>query len=226
MPGTETFVDAITIFANRSIHMYVGHAITARQQWMQYQDFQLQQGWSTATDRKIRQWLVKLDRLRRGMIHTGGEFDQKIEDLEELAKEMSLELPVLTETRGIGDGVARPSGRSFELYYKLDGSNSNVPKLSDLSIRNADARTLITALDLHIVTATRLDARMATHRITPEEGAMVFAGLLEMWTVCDACGGDERRIGITEGVLPTEEPNGPTRSVAITGGDDVPTRPS
>jgi len=225
--GTETFVDAITFFANRSIHSYVGHAIKARQQWMQFQDMQLQQGWTTATDRKIRQWLVRLDRLRRKMVHSSGNQDQKIENLEELAKAMSLELPTASETTGMGDGIARPSGRAFELRERLDGTDSDVPSLSAMSLRNVDGFTLITALDLHITTATRLDARMATHRITPEEGAQLYAGLLEMWQVCDECGGDARVVGVTEGVLPTEEPQGPERSGAIADGETaVATRPA
>ena len=225
MPGTETFADIIHIFANRSIHAYIGTAVKARQQWMMYQDMGLQQGWTTATDRKIRQWLVKLDRLRKRMIHTSGNQDQEIQDLEELAKALTLDLPTISVTTGLGDGIARPSGRPFELRDKFDGSANNNPNLSVMRARNIDGFKLITALDLHIVTATRLDARNATHRISPEEGMMLFAGLLEMWGICDECGGDEKIIGITEGVLPSEEPQGPVRSSGLKGGEDTVTRP-
>lgn len=223
--GKETFVDFVPVFANRSIHVYCAHGIKMRQQVMLMQDMQLQQGWTTATDRKIRQWLVKLDRIRRDMIHTAGNQDQKIENLEDLAKNLSLELPEASNTTGIGDAVARPSGRPFEFRYALDGSNKNVPMISQMLIRNIDGYTLISALDLHITTASRLDSREATHRITPEEGAILFSGLLEMWTICDQFGGDPRVVGITEGVLPTEEPQGPARSdVFATGATE--TRPT
>lgn len=222
--GTETFADAITQFPNRSLHMYAAHAIAARQQWMLSEDMRRQSGWTTATDRKFRQWLVKLDRLRRQIIHRSGGEDQQIENLEDLAREMQLELPTATGGPQLGDAIARPSGRSFEFRYKLDGTDPDVPALSSLSMRNVDGFTLITALDLHITTTTRLDSRMATHRITGEEGAMLYAGLLEMWRICDQCGGDAKIVGVTEGVMPSEEPHGPTRSGAIEGGQDVPTR--
>jgi len=223
--GVETFVDAQTFFANRSIHMYVAHAIKARQQWMLLQDLQLQQGWFTSTDRKIRQWLVKMDRLRVRMIHTAGNQNQKLENHEALAKGMNLELPAVSTDTGLGDGIAQPAGRAFEMRNRLDGADPNVPKLSDMTIRNIDGLTLMTALDLHIVTATRLDSRMSTHRITGEEGAMLFVGLLEMWKLCDESGGDAKVVGITEGTLPTEEPQGFGRSGAIVDNRDVATRP-
>ena len=219
--GKETFVDAITYFTNRSIHAYIGQGIKMRQQVMLFGDMQLQSGWTTAIDRKIRQWLVKLDRLRKKMIHSAGNQDQKIEDLEELAKSLSLELPDISETTGIGDGIARPSGRPFEMRFKLDGTDPNIPMISQMSVRNQDGLTLLSALDLHLVTATRLDAREATHRISPEEGGMLFAGLLEMWQLCDEYGGDEKVVGITEGVMPSEEPQGAARSAASAGDNEA-----
>lgn len=222
--GTETFVDAVTVFPNRSIHAYIGQAIKARQQWMQFQDMARQQGWTTATDRKVRQWLVKLDRVRRKMIHRGGGEDQLVENLEELAAGMKLELPEYREDP-LKDAIARPSGRPFELRNRLDGSDPDVPSLSQMEVRNVDGFALLTALDLHIVTATRLDSRKATHRITAEEAAQLYAGLLEMWSICDECGGDEKLLGVTEGVLPSEEPQGPVRSTAIAGDDTTQTRP-
>lgn len=177
---------------------------------------QIQSGWHTATDRKIRQWLVRLDRIRRKMIHRAGEFDQKIDNLEELAVGMELSLPTEADDGGVGDGIARPAGRPIPFRYKLDGTDQNVPSLSAMNMRNVDGFTLLTALDLHITTATRLDARNATHRITAEEGTILFSGLLEMWKVCDECGGDEKIIGVNEGVLPAEEPRGPTASGILT----------
>lgn len=223
--GTETFVDLIDFFSNRSVHAYVGKAVKARQQWMSLTDMRQQAGWTTATDRKIRQWLVVLDRMRKRMTHTGGGNDQKIDDLEALAAAAQLDLPAVTDDAGLADAIARPSGRAFGLRHKFDGSDPNVPSLSRMSMRNADGFVLLTALDLHITTATRLDSRMATHRITPEESAILFAGLREMWAVCDEFGGDSRAVGITEGVLPTEEPQGPERSAAIIETSPPPTRP-
>ncbi len=217
--GTETFLDAITMFANRSIHAYIGHCIGFRKQAMSYQDFKRQQGWTTATDRKLRQALVQLDRLRVKMIHTQGDNDQKIENLEAKAKELKLDLPA-DNANPLADSIARPSSRPIEMRFRLDGTDVDVPSHSQLDLRNVHGQIFMQALDLHIVTATRLDSREASHRITGEEGAQLFAGLWEMWTVCDQFGGDERIVGVTEGVLPSEEPQGAARSAAIKGGDE------
>ncbi len=223
--GTETFVDIHTYFENRSIHMYISHCVKMRQQLMLLEDFKRQQGWQDQTDRKIRQWLVKIDRLRQKMIYTSGGLDLNVGDLEKLAKDMKLELPKKSETKDAGDMIARSSGRPFETRFKFDGSTDNVPTLSKMEMRNVDAFTLIQALDLHIVDASRLDSRKATRRITAEEGVQLYSGLFEMWQICDQFGGTKQMIGVTEGTLPEEEPQGSARSGGVLGEENVETRP-
>ena len=190
---------------------------------MQYQDFKRQAGWTTATDRKLRQGIVQLDRVRRRIIHTGSGNTQDIPNLEERAKAMSLSLPD-DKTNKLGDSVARASSLPVEMSHKLDGSDVDIPMTSQLDIRSAGGITFLGALDAMIVTMTRLDSREASHRIVPEEAIQMFSCLEELWSICDEYGGDDNIVGITEGVLPSEEPQGAARSSAIRGGDEAAVR--
>jgi hypothetical protein len=70
----------------------------------------------------------------------------------------------------------------------------------------------VTALDQHIVEATRLDSRYATYRITPRESLMLYSSLSEMFDMCLSFGGDENRLPVPHGVRPSEEPRGPQAS--------------
>ena len=118
----------------------------------------------------------------------------------------------MNEKSPLGEEVARPSGREFDLPYRLDGSDPNIPLLSQVDLRNVDARMFVTALDQHIVEATRLDSRYATYRITPRESLMLYSSLSELFDMASSFGGDSNRLPIPHGVRPSEEPRGAAAS--------------
>lgn len=209
--GKDTFEDAITRFRNRSIHTYVGHCLLFRGQILQDGEFGVQSGWDTATNEFIVEHLVRLDFLRRKITHNPQEMD--IKTLEERAKDLTISLPDDVNAKSpAGEEVARPAGREFDLPYRLDGSDPNVPILADVDLRNVDARMFLTALDQHIVEATRLDSRFATYRVTPRESLMLYSSLAEMFDMIVSFGGDANRVPIPHGVRPSEEPRGPAAS--------------
>ena len=209
--GTDTFEDAITRFRNRSIHTYVGHCLLFRGQMLQDGEFGVQSGWDTATNELIFEHLAHLDFLRRKITHNPQKID--IKTLIERARDLDVKLPdEMNEKSPAGDEVARPAGREFDLPYMLDGSDPNIPSLGSVDLRNVDARMFLTALDQHIVEATRLDSRYATYRITPRESLMLYASLCEIFDMCASFGGDANRVPIPHGVRPSEEPQGPAAS--------------
>ena len=200
-------------FRNRSIHTYVGHCLMFRGQVLQDGEFGVQSGWDTATNEFLMEHLVGLDFLRRKITHNPQKVD--IKTLEDRAKDLGVSISedvTSNLTSPAGDEVVRPTGREFDLRYKLDGSDPNIPLLSDVDLRNVDARMFVTALDQHIVEATRLDSRFATYRITVRESLMLYGSLCEMFDMCVSFGGDDKRLPIPHGVRPTEEPRGPTAS--------------
>lgn len=211
VPGKDTFEDVITRFRNRSIHTYVGHCLLFRGQILQEGEFGVQSGWDTATNEFIIEHLVQLDLLRRKITHNPKQSD--IKTLIERARNLSISLAdEQDEYAPLGEEITRPAGREFDLPYKLDGSDPNIPLLCDVKLRNVDARMLLTALDQHVVESTRLDSRFATYRITPKESLMLYASLCEMFDIAVSFGGDENRISIPHGVQPSEEPRGPSAS--------------
>ena len=209
--GRDTFEDAITRFRNRSVHTYIGHALTFRGQLLQNGEFGVQSGWDTATNDLIKEHLVRLDYLRRKITHNPQKVD--IKTLEERARDLSVSLPQeVNDKSPLGDEISRPAGREFDLAYALDGSDPNIPLLHSVNLRNVDARMLVTALDQHIVESSRLDSRYATYRITPRESLMLYGSLSEMFDMCLSFGGDDNRMPIPHGVWPSEEPRGPSAS--------------
>jgi len=211
LAGKDTFQDAITRFRNRSIHTYVGHCLMFRGQILQNADFGVQSGWDSATNDFIKEHLIRLDFLRRKTTHNPQNVD--IKSLEERARDLKITLPdEMNEKSPLGEEVARPGGREFDLPYRLDGSDPNIPPLGEVDLRNVDARMFVTALDQHIVEATRLDSRFATYRITPRESLMLYASLAELFDMCQSFGGDNNRLPIPHGVRPIEEPRGPQAS--------------
>ncbi len=209
--GKDTFEDAITRFRNRSIHTYVGHCLLFRGQILQDGEFGVQSGWDTATNEFIIEHLLRLDLLRRKITHNPSSVD--IKTLEERARSLSVKLTDEQDNLApLGEEIARPAGREFDLPYKLDGSDPNIPLLTAVNLRNVDARMFLTALDQHIVEATRLDSRFATYRITPRESLMMYSSLCELFDVAVSFGGDENRLAIPHGVRPSEEPRGASAS--------------
>lgn len=209
--GKDTFEDVITRFRNRSIHTYVGHCLLFRGQILQEGEFGVQSGWDTATNEFIIEHLVQLDMLRRKITHNPKSTD--IKTLIERARNLSISIAdEQDEYAPLGEEITRPAGREFDLPYKLDGSDPNIPVLSDVDLRNVDARMFLTALDQHIVEATRLDSRFATYRITPKESIMLYASLCELFDIAVSFGGDDNRVSIPHGVRPSEEPRGPSAS--------------
>lgn len=209
--GKDTFEDAITRFRNRSIHTYVGHCLLFRGQILQDGEFGVQSGWDTATNDFITEHLVRLDLIRRKITHNPKNAD--IKSLEDRAVSLDITVDQAKDsTQAVGDEIARPAGREFDLAYKLDGSDPNIPLLTDINLRNVDARMFVTALDQHIVEATRLDSRFATYRITPRESLVLYSSLCEMFEIVSSFGGDSNRLSIAHGVRPSEEPRGPEAS--------------
>ena len=154
---------------------------------------------------------MRLDFLRRKITHNPQQID--IKTLQERARDLNLTLlDDVNDKSPAGEEVARPAGREFDLPYRLDGSDPNVPLLCDVDLRNVDARMFVTALDQHIVEATRLDSRYATYRITPRESLMLYASLSEIFDMAVSFGGDANRVPIPHGVRPSEEPRGPAAS--------------
>jgi len=218
--GRDTFEDAITRFRNRSIHTYVGHCLLFRGQILQDGEFGVQSGWDTATNEFIIEHLLRLDFLRRKITHNPQQVDVKT--LEERARDLSISLPdEVNKQSPAGDEVSRPAGREFDLPYRLDGSDANIPLLSEVNLRNVDARMFVTALDQHIVEATRLDSRFATYRITPRESLMLYASLCEMFDMAKSFGGDDNRVPVPHGVRPSEEPRGAEASPNREGGSSA-----
>jgi hypothetical protein len=131
-----------------------------------------------------------------------------------------------------GADIQNQSGGLIDLPFALDGSDPDIPLLSQLKLKSAHALVLLGAIDKAIVAWTRLNSRDRTRFITRFDSMRIYGHYQEILGYLEAFGGDANRVDIAQ-VLPSEEPLGPgdspnrrTESVNNEGvlNNDVPSR--
>lgn len=214
-PGKEQFRRAIITLRNLHIVAGVGPLMTLRSELIGNDEFQVRGGFDTPTRDHMIGLLVYCDRMRRRITHNPDELDlgEKIEDAIEVLPE-DFALPQIQDAEDPygGDDIQNSSGGLIDLPYALDGSDSNIPLNSSLNLRNDQALLLLGAVDRAVVHWTRLESRHRTRFITRFDSMRVYGGYQEILGFLQAFGGDENRVDIAQGVLPSEEPLGPTDS--------------
>jgi len=218
-PGKEQFRDAITTFRNRALIGYVGQAFNLRNEVIGNSEIAIRSGFETPVQSHFNDLLINLDRWRRRITYNPS--GQDLKTLETDSRNLSTTIAGAGKTgsgtqttidQAGGDDEARPAGGLRILPFALDGSDPNIKLLSQLELRNPLALDLIGAIDEHIVSATRLEDRLATTRITWYGSLILYSGLKDIWTIINAFGGDSNQLPIASGVLPAEEPRGPQAS--------------
>lgn len=226
-PGKEQFRDAITTLRNRAIIGYIGQVFNLRNEVLGNSEIAIRSGFETPVQAHFNDLLINLDRWRRRITYNPSGKDLK--DLEAEARKLDENISGAkdnpqsqaggtgagTQTsidNAGGDDEARPAGGLRILPFALDGSDPNIKLLSQLELRNPLALDVIGAIDEHIVSATRLEDRLLTTRITWYGSLLLYSGLKDIWMIINAFGGDNNQLPIAAGVLPAEEPRGPLAS--------------
>jgi hypothetical protein len=117
----------------------------------------------------------------------------------------------------IRPNTKQPSAPLRDLGYALDGSDPNIPLLSQLNIRNPLAKVVLGLIDKSIMDATRCEDRFLTSYITPETSVLLYGSLQSLWVGISQYGGSANRITIVQGTLPGEEPRGPQSAINSAG---------
>jgi len=204
----STFKGSHLSFSNDGIHFMISEIITFRKQLTKRitQDFKTQSGWDNAMNRFMVTNLEKLADTLENITYTEGSFTQ--EELEANAANTARSLSDDYEVSSISaDNVVMPVGVEREVIWKLDGSDPDIPQLTQENCPNDFARGFVTLLDKVFCELTRLDSRNNYLVITKYESVMMRSLLESLYAITQRKGGEANRMDIPSGTLNKDEPS-------------------
>jgi hypothetical protein len=228
-PAKEQFRRAIVQLRNLHIVAALTPLFTLRAELLANDELSDRGGFDDPTQAHLKALLVACDRWRRRVTHNPDNVDlgDKIERAMNTGNVIEL-----NDSPFGGADIQNQSGGLIDLPFALDGSDPDIPLLSQLKLKSAHALVLLGAIDKAIVAWTRLNSRDRTRFITRFDSMRIYGHYQEILGYLEAFGGDANRVDIAQ-VLPSEEPLGPgdspnrrTESVNNEGvlNNDVPSR--
>lgn len=208
-PGKEEFRDAVTKDL-RNLHIAAGLApvMDFRSEVIGNDELNFRGGMDSGTrDHQLR-LLLWCDRWRRRV--TLNPDPASLEEQVENAIETEIDLTD-SENPFAGDNIQNMSGSLYDLPWALDGTNPNIPLVSQLDIKNNQAIVFLGAINRTIVLWTRMNSRGRSKFITRMDSTRIYGNYQELFGFLVAFGGAANMIDIAQ-MLPTDEPRGPQAS--------------
>jgi len=216
-PGKEQFRRAITEFRNLHIIAALRPLMTMRAELIVNDEFSDRGGTDNPTRHHLKQLLLDCDKVRRHVTHNPDNADLGVLIAEAIDPDGEAEIG---EKPFGGDDIQGASGGLIDLIWELDGSDPDIPLMSQLNskFRGSTGGILLGAIDRAIVNWTRLNSRDRTKFLTRFDSMRVYGGYQEILGFINMYLGDENRVDVA-GTLPSDEPLGPTDSPNILGED-------
>ncbi len=207
-PAKEQFRRAITSLRNLHIVAALSPLLTLRAELLANDELSDRGGFDNPTQLHLKQLLVHCDRWRRRVTHNPDKAD--LGDKIERAINTNNVIEIGENPFG-GDDIQNQSGGLIDLPFALDGSDPDIPLMSQIKLKSTNALVLLGAVDKAIVGWTRLNSRDRTRFITKFDSLRIYGNYQEILGYLIAFGGDENRVDVAQ-VLPSEEPLGPEDS--------------
>lgn len=208
-PGKEQFRRVIVEFRNLHILAALGPLMDFRSEVVANDEFGVRGGLDETTKNHFVEHLLGCDRMRRRVTYNPEQ--TPLGDLIEQAIDSKFTLGGATAPFG-GEEIQEAPGGLVSLPWAVDGSDPNVPLVSQLNFRSQNALVLLGAIDRAIVNWTRLESRFRTSFIYVKDSMRMYGSYVQLLEYLKAFAGDANRIDMAAGVRPTEEPLGPTDS--------------
>ena len=208
-PGQEQFRRAIVEFRNLHILAALGPLFDFRSEVVVNDEFGVRGGLDETTKNHFVEHLLACDRMRRRVTYNPEQ--APLGDLIERAIDTKQTLVASSAPFG-GDDIQEAPGGMIALPWALDGSDANIPLMSQLNFRSQNALVLLGAVDRAIVNWTRLESRFRTSFIYVKDSLRMYGSYVQLLEYLQAFAGDVNRLDMAAGVRPTEEPLGPTDS--------------
>lgn len=213
--GKEQFRRAITEFRNLHIIAAIRPLMTMRIEMISNDEFADRGGTDSPTQHHLKMLLLDCDKVRRHVTHN----PDKLELGDKIAKAID---PKGTAEIGDnpfgGDDIQNASGGMIDLIWSLDGTDPDIPLLSQLTskFKTSTGGILLGAIDRTIVNWTRLNSRDRTRFITHGDSMRIYGAYQEILGYIEMYLGDDNRVDVAQ-VLPSDEPLGPKDSANILG---------
>lgn len=206
--GTEQFRRAITTFRNIDIVAALNPLMVLRTELISNDEFMDRGGSDDPTRAHYINHLRNCDKIRRRITHNPEdvEIGVLLADSADTKKELRSDSAPFA-----GDNVQTASGGLIDLPWALDGTDPDIPVMSQLKFRNGNGLIILGAIDRTIVNWTRLNSRDRTKKITAYDSLRMLGQYQECLNYCEAFLGDENRVDVAQ-VLPSDEPLGPEDS--------------
>ncbi len=207
-PGQEQFRRAIVRLRNLHIAAALSPLLLMRSELIGNDELEDRGGFDDPTRDHLIQHLVNCDRWRRRVTHNPDKED--LGDKIEKAIKVEETIDIGANPFG-GDDIQNQSGGLIDLPYALDGTDPDIPIMSQLKLKSTHAIVLLGAIDKAIVGWTRLASRDRTKFITHYDSMRMYGSYQEILGYLQSFGGDANRVDVAQ-VLPSEEPLGPEDS--------------
>lgn len=219
--GKEQFRRAITQFRNLHIMAALRPLLVMRTELMSNDEFSDRGGTDDPTQAHLRGLLVSCDKIRRHVTHNPDKLDLG----DKIAKAIDPDATIdIGENPFGGDDIQNSSGGLIDLMWNLDGTDPDIPLLSQLTtkFKTSTGGILLGAIDKAIVAWTRLNSRDRTRFITRQDSMRIYGLYQEILGYINMYLGDDNRVDVAQ-VLPSDEPLGPKDSANILGESVNPT---
>ena len=203
-PGIQSFDRAFTRIQNSHIVAGLTPLFTLRDQLITNPGFRDRGGMDTKDRDHLVTHLIVADRMRRRITYNPG--DISIKDLKAMVTDTE-EVIGSDKDTFMGEELPQLGGGEFMLPWELDGSNPNIPMISEFQHITGPGKVLLLALDRTIETYTRLESRNRIRFLTVSDSVRMYSLFEQIYQYLMAFGGDENRVDIVN-PLPTDEPKG------------------
>ena len=207
-PGLEQFRDAIIEYRNLHISAALAPLMLFREEIVTNDDLQDRGGMDTPTQVHFFGLLVNCDKWRRRITHNPDSLplgdkiqkainpDEKIED---------------ADNPFGGDDIQGGSRGLHQIPWALDGSDDDIPLNSKIKMTGQNGKILLGAVDVSVVSWTRLNSRGRSRFITQQDSMRMYGEYQQIFAYLETFGGDENRVDVAQ-VRATDEPRGPDNS--------------
>ncbi len=203
-PGVQSFDRAFTRIQNSHIVAGMTPLMTLRDQLITSPGFRDRGGMDTSDRDHLIAHLIVADRMRRRITYNPG--DLSIKDLEAKITNIN-EVIGSDKDTFVGEELPQLGGGEFMIPWELDGSNPNIPMLSEFTHITGPGKLLLLALDRTIESYTRLESRNRIRFLTVSDSVRMYSSFEQIYQYLMAFGGDDNRVDIVN-PLPADEPKG------------------
>ncbi len=203
-PGVQSFDRAFTRIQNSHIVAGLTPLFTLRDQLITSAGFRDRGGIDTSDRDHLIKHLIVADRMRRRITYNPGDFS--IKDLEAKVTDTQEVIGSDVDTF-VGEELPQLGGGEFMLPWELDGSNPNIPMLSEFTHVTGPGKLLLLAVDRAIETYTRLESRNRIRFLTVSDSVRMYSSFEQIYQYLMSFGGDENRVDIVN-PLASDEPKG------------------